>query len=46
VTNAIYADVKTRLERNLVERENAATNNAAISTNLVIAPTNAPVSSK
>jgi tetratricopeptide (TPR) repeat protein len=46
VTNAIYADVKNRLERSLVEHENAATNTTTISTNLVIAPTNAPASNK
>jgi tetratricopeptide (TPR) repeat protein len=46
VTNTFYADLKNRLERNLVERKNAATNNATISTNLVIAPTNAPATNK
>jgi len=46
VTNAIYADVKNRMERNLVERENAATNTVTISTNSVIASTNAPASAK
>ena len=30
VTNAIYADLKARLERNLVERENDATNPASV----------------
>ena len=35
VTNAIYADLKDRLERNVAERENAATNTAAIFTNSV-----------
>ena len=51
VTNAIYADLKERGERNLAERENAATNRAAagistnvsgIPTNHVITPTPAP----
>lgn len=46
VTNNFYATVKQRLERNLIERENAATNTAAISTNPTIAPTNAPTSDK
>jgi len=50
VTNAIYADLKDRGERNLAEREYAATNPAAagfstnvsgIPTNKFIAPTNA-----
>ena len=50
VTNAAFADVKHRLERNLAERENTATNpgTAGISTNApgfltnkVVAPTNA-----
>ena len=49
VTNAIYADVKTRMERNLVERENAATNPIVamptnqlpeISTNISVTATN------
>jgi cytochrome c-type biogenesis protein CcmH/NrfG len=42
VTNSIYADVKSRLERSLVEHENAATN----TTTTVIAPTNAPTSNR
>jgi tetratricopeptide (TPR) repeat protein len=43
VTNAAFADVKHRLERNLAERENTATNPIAnISTNAVAAPTNPP----
>ena len=42
VTNSMYADLKTRLERNLAQRENAATNQSPeISTNILIAPTNA-----
>ena len=50
VTNAAFSDVKHRLERNLAERENTATNpgTAGISTNApgfltnkVVAPTNA-----
>jgi tetratricopeptide (TPR) repeat protein len=45
VTNAFYADLKNRLERNLIERENAATNTTAIST-MTAAPTNAPASGK
>jgi tetratricopeptide (TPR) repeat protein len=42
VTNSIYAALKDRGERNLAEREFAATNPAAagISTNVPIAPTN------
>ena len=40
VTNAAFADLKHRLERNLAERENTATNtNASVSTNVVAAPT-------
>jgi tetratricopeptide (TPR) repeat protein len=46
VTNTIYADLKNRLERNGVERENAATNPVNIFTNLTIIPTNAPSSAK
>jgi predicted negative regulator of RcsB-dependent stress response len=44
VTNAGFADVKRRLERNLAERENAATNTnaTAVSTNVLVVPTNAP----
>jgi tetratricopeptide (TPR) repeat protein len=43
VTNAAFADVKHRLERNLAERENTATNPIAnISTNAVAAPTKPP----
>jgi tetratricopeptide (TPR) repeat protein len=45
VTNAIYAGLKDRLERNLVERENAATNTVNISTNAVV-PKNAPAADK
>ena len=43
VTNAAFADVKRRLERNLAERENTATNinTAAVSTNALAVPTNA-----
>jgi tetratricopeptide (TPR) repeat protein len=50
VTNSIYAGLKDRGERNLAERENAATNPAAVgistnvpnsSTNNLVAPTNA-----
>ena len=41
VTNVFYADLKNRLERNLVEREKAATNSMNISTNAVV-PANAP----
>jgi tetratricopeptide (TPR) repeat protein len=36
VTNSVYADLKKRLERSLLERENAATNSATISTNAPI----------
>ncbi len=46
VTNAFYADVKSRLERNLAERENAATNPAAIFTSSTTIPTNAPPAAK
>ena len=44
VTNAAFANVKRRLERNLAERESAATNTntATISTNALAVPTNAP----
>ena len=45
VTNAFYADLKSRLERNLAARENAATNAAVISTNAVV-PKNAPAADK
>jgi tetratricopeptide (TPR) repeat protein len=40
VTNSVYADLKNRLERNLVERENAATNPvvAEISTEITNPP--------
>ena len=43
VTNAAFADVKRRLERNLAERENTATNinTATVSTNALAVPTNA-----
>jgi tetratricopeptide (TPR) repeat protein len=42
VTNAAFAGTRHRLERNLAEDENAATNPAAgISTNVAAAPTNA-----
>jgi tetratricopeptide (TPR) repeat protein len=43
VTNSMYADLKTRLERNLAERENKATNAMAanVSTN-VTTSTNSP----
>jgi len=46
VTNSIYAALKDRGERNLAQREYAATNIANVSTNLTIAPTNAPVPGK
>ncbi|MGH7975487.1 MAG: tetratricopeptide repeat protein, partial [Limisphaerales bacterium] len=44
VTNSMYAALKNRLERNLVQRENAATNKSAanVSTNLSAAMTNSP----
>jgi tetratricopeptide (TPR) repeat protein len=44
VTNSMYADLKARLERNLAQRESAATNQGAanISTNLAAATTNSP----
>ena len=44
VTNPMYADLKARLERNLAQRENAATNQSAanVSTNLAAAITNSP----
>ncbi len=42
-TNAAFADIKHRLERNLTERENTATNSIAnISTNAAAAPTKPP----
>jgi tetratricopeptide (TPR) repeat protein len=43
VTNAAFADVKHRLERNLAERENTATNTnaAGVFTNAPAVPTNA-----
>jgi tetratricopeptide (TPR) repeat protein len=36
VTNSVYADLKKRLERSLLERENAATNSTIVSTNAPI----------
>jgi cytochrome c-type biogenesis protein CcmH/NrfG len=45
VTNDFYADLKRQLERNLAERENAATNTAAISV-MTGASTNMPASDK
>ena len=45
VTNDFYADLKRQLERNLAERENAATNTAAISI-MTGASTNMPASDK
>jgi tetratricopeptide (TPR) repeat protein len=42
VTNADLADMKNRLVKNLNARELVATNSTAISTNVPIAPTNAP----
>ena len=45
VTNSIYADLKNRLQRNVAERENPATNTMAIFTNAV-APTNASAAGK
>jgi len=41
VTNDFYIDLKSRLERNLTQRENAATNTGNISLNAIV-PTNAP----
>ena len=47
VTNAFYADLKNRLERNLAEREKRRDQRRGdISTNTAIAPTNAPASDK
>ena len=40
VTNDFYADLKRQLERNLVQRESAATNAAAISPDLQMVETN------
>jgi tetratricopeptide (TPR) repeat protein len=40
VTNSMYADLKNRLERNLIEREQAVTN--TIATNVISISTNAP----
>ncbi|MGA2852982.1 MAG: tetratricopeptide repeat protein [Verrucomicrobiota bacterium] len=45
VTNDFYADMKKQLERNLVEREKAATNTVNISINAAL-PTNAPAADK
>ena len=46
VTNDFYADLKRQLERNLVERENAATNTAqTISTNAIV-PAKPPAADK
>ena len=45
VTNDFYADLKRQLERNLAQRENAATNTANISLNAIV-PTNAPAADK
>jgi tetratricopeptide (TPR) repeat protein len=45
VTNDFYADMKKQLERNLVEREKAATNTVNISINVAL-PTNAPAADK
>ena len=46
VTNDFYADLKRQLERNLAERENAATNTAqTISTNAIV-PANPPAADK
>jgi tetratricopeptide (TPR) repeat protein len=36
VTNSVYADLKKRLERSLLERENAATNSTTVSTSAPI----------
>jgi tetratricopeptide (TPR) repeat protein len=46
VTNDFYADLKRQLARNLVQREYAATNTAAVSTNVMIAPAKAPAPEK
>jgi len=46
VTNAFYADIKKQLERNLVERESAATNAMNSSANMTAISTNAPASAK
>ena len=46
VTNAVYAALKNQLERNLSNRENAATNRAGISTNTPANSTNAATSGK
>lgn len=40
VTNAAYADMKKRLERNLAQREHPQTNVVTASTNVVVAPAN------
>ena len=45
VTNAMYADLKNRLEHNLTDRENAAAGVANVSTNAA-APTNPPAADK
>jgi tetratricopeptide (TPR) repeat protein len=44
VTNADLVDLKSRLEKNLDAREHPATNSTEVSTNDIVAPTNAPVS--
>jgi tetratricopeptide (TPR) repeat protein len=44
VTNADLADLKNRLEKNLNAREHPTTNSTDVSTNNIVAPTNAPVS--
>ena len=44
VTNADLADMKNRLERNANEQEHPAANSTDVSTNDLVAPTNAPIS--
>ena len=46
VTNSMYADLKDRLGKNIVEREAAATNSPIASTNAAASPTNAPASNQ
>ena len=46
VTNAAYADLKNRLERNIAEREHPPTNAVDAATNSVLVSTNAPAAGK
>ena len=46
VTNDFYIDLKSRLERNLTQRENAATTTVTVSTNVLVVPAYAPAPEK